>query len=71
MVIAYNLPDNSSSLSVSHQYTTLIPKEHDNTTVSLLKWSPDYRMLCVLYENGNFCLFSVFGSLLYNSKDLL
>ncbi len=36
-----------------------------------MKWSPDYRVLCILYDNGNFCLFSVFGHLLYDSKDLL
>ncbi len=27
--------------------------ENDSTNVTQLKWSPDFRVLAVLYENGN------------------
>jgi hypothetical protein len=41
------------------------------SSVSALKWSPDYRVLCVMYDRGHMSLFSVFGSLLYDSRDCL
>jgi hypothetical protein len=53
---------------VSHFYPP-DGKENENSNVTGLKWSPDYKALCILYDNGTFSLFSVFGTLLYNSKD--
>ena len=71
VTVAYNQPINYASLEISHKYTTPNPKDHEFNSINYLKWSPDYRVLCVLYDNGSFCLYSVFGSLLYDSKELL
>jgi len=70
ITIAYTQPDDFNSLVVSHFYPAAT-KENENSSVTCLKWSPDYKALCVLYDNGTFSLFSVFGTLLYNSKDQL
>ena len=70
VTVAYTQPDDFNSLVVSHFYPPAA-KENENSSVTCLKWSPDYKALCVLYENGTFSLFSVFGTLLYNSKDQL
>jgi hypothetical protein len=32
-----------------------------------MKWSPDYRVLCTLWENGAFAVWTVFGILLHCS----
>ena len=70
MAIAYNQPDDYTCLHFSHKYAPN-NKDRESSNVASLRWSPDYRMLSVIYENGTFCLFSVFGSLLYDSKDSL
>ncbi len=38
-------------------------------SVVRMKWTPDYRLLVTLYENGAIALFSVFGSLLFYSNN--
>ena len=68
--VAYKHPDDYGSLSFSHKYGPT-SKENEHASVVHLKWSPDYRVLCAIYDNGTFCLFSVFGALLFDSKDLL
>ena len=70
MVVAFNQPDDYTTLHLSHFYKTDI-KEHENSIVVCLKWSPDYKMLSVTYDTGFICFYSVFGSLLYNSKEQL
>ena len=69
-MVAYNKPDDYNSLEISHKYLTN-SKDYEFSSVVCLKWSPDFRILCALYDNGGFCFFSIFGSLLYDSKDLL
>ncbi|CAF4837480.1 unnamed protein product, partial [Rotaria sp. Silwood2] len=32
-----------------------------------MKWSPDYRVLCTLWESGAFGIWTVFGILLHCS----
>ena len=70
--IAYNQPDDFTCLHFSHKYTSSPTRnEPESSAVSKLSWSPDYRVLIVLFENGTFCLFSVFGALLFDSKESL
>jgi hypothetical protein len=70
MVVAFNQPDDYTTLHLSHFYKTDI-KEYESSVVVGLKWSPDYKILCVTYDTGSLCFYSVFGSLLYNSKEQL
>ncbi len=70
LAVAYDLPEDYTTLRLTHFYRPA-SKDHENANVIHLKWSPDYRCLCVLYDKGQFAIFSVFGSLLYDSKDLL
>ena len=67
------MPVEYSSLRLSHFYSHSASKscETAQSSVTALKWSPDYRVLCVMYDRGHMSLFSVFGSLLYDSKDCL
>ena len=66
VAVAYNQPDDYTHLQVSNYYAG-----DETSPVINLKWSPDFRVLCVLYDSGVFSLFSVFGSLLYTSKDTM
>ena len=70
IAVAFSQPDDYTQLQVSNYYLPSGIKEHDCGTVIHLKWSPDYKALCVVYDNGTFAIFSVFGSLLYESKEL-
>ena len=67
ITVSYYQPDEYTSLQISNFYIN--PDE--SSTVINLKWSPDYKVLCALYETGVFALFSVFGALLYSSKETM
>lgn len=43
---------------------------NENLSVVSLRWTPDFKCIIILYDNGTFCLFSVFGTLVYNSREL-
>ncbi|RNA16148.1 RAB6A-GEF complex partner 1-like [Brachionus plicatilis] len=69
ITVAYYQPDDYTSLKTSNFYETE-SRLHDNSNAVCLKWTPDFKCLTVLYDNGTFCLFSVFGTPLYESKEL-
>lgn len=69
ITVAYHQPDDYTALKISNFYETESGL-NENSNVVGLKWTPDYKCLSILYDNGNFCLFSVFGTLLYDSKEL-
>jgi hypothetical protein len=71
MAISYTQPEECTSLQIACKYTNKIIESGGNGSVIEIKWSPDERALAIIYERGNFSLFSVFGSLLFYSKDLL
>lgn len=70
IAVAFNQPDDYTQLQVSNYYVQST-KENDNSNVTHMRWSPDYNALAILYDNGTFSVFSVFGCLLYDSRELL
>ncbi|CAF0845941.1 unnamed protein product [Didymodactylos carnosus] len=69
--VVYYIDELTSSLQLAYKIRLSVENFPDliETLGSLcsMKWSPDYRVLCTLWDNGAFGVWTVFGILLYCS----
>ncbi|CAF4245840.1 unnamed protein product, partial [Didymodactylos carnosus] len=69
--VIYYIDELTSSLQLAYKIRLSVENFPDlvETLGSLcsMKWSPDYRVLCTLWDNGAFAVWTVFGILLYCS----
>jgi hypothetical protein len=64
--ISYYPDEVTLSLQFSNMYSLNQQNNvhQNNCSIINTKWTPDYRVLTIVYDNGSIALFSVLGSLL-------